>query len=54
MIDGRAAVDFEKCMGCGVCSTKCEQEAMRLRREPSKGKPLDICVLQEQPTKTGI
>ena len=44
MVDGKARVDFEKCMGCGVCASKCEQKAIRFRLEPSKGKPLDICL----------
>ena len=47
MADGQATVDFEKCMGCGVCANKCEQEAITLKRDPAKGEPLDICVLQE-------
>lgn len=47
MIDGQACVDYEKCMGCGVCESKCEQAAITLKRDPAKGEPLDICVLQE-------
>jgi Pyruvate/2-oxoacid:ferredoxin oxidoreductase delta subunit len=46
MEEGLARVDFDRCMGCGVCVTKCEQEAMTLRREPAKGEPLDIVALQ--------
>ncbi len=30
------------CMGCGVCESVCTREAITLRREPSKGDPLDI------------
>ena len=48
VVDGLARVDFEKCMGCGVCAGKCEQGAVQLRREPAKGEPLDICVLQKR------
>jgi Pyruvate/2-oxoacid:ferredoxin oxidoreductase delta subunit len=29
---GRAVVDEKKCMGCGVCTLACKQEAMRLKR----------------------
>jgi Pyruvate/2-oxoacid:ferredoxin oxidoreductase delta subunit len=48
MVDGQANVDFAKCMGCGVCTGKCEQEAIQFKLEPVKGKPLDICALQDQ------
>jgi ferredoxin len=36
------AVDKEKCMGCGICEDVCLVEAIQLRREPSKGDPLDL------------
>jgi MinD superfamily P-loop ATPase len=36
------AVDKDKCMGCGVCEDACLVEAISLRREPSKGEPLDL------------
>ena len=29
-------------MGCGVCEDVCLAEAISLRREPSKGDPLDL------------
>ncbi len=29
---GRAVVDAKKCMGCGVCTITCDQEALRLKR----------------------
>jgi ferredoxin len=29
---GRAMVDETKCMGCGVCTLACDQEAIRLKR----------------------
>ncbi len=29
---GRAIIDPEKCMGCGVCTITCDQEALRLKR----------------------
>lgn len=38
----RAAINLEKCMGCGVCVDVCPIGAISLRREPSKGDPLDI------------
>ncbi len=36
---GRAVVDAEKCMGCGVCTITCEQEALKLVRV-EREKPL--------------
>jgi ferredoxin len=44
---GRCSVDKEKCMGCGVCEDVCPVEAISLRREPSKGEPLDLAELLE-------
>ncbi|NQT71358.1 MAG: 4Fe-4S dicluster domain-containing protein [Chloroflexi bacterium] len=41
----KAVVDLEKCMGCGVCEDKCSTGAISLRREPSKGEPLDLAEL---------
>jgi NAD-dependent dihydropyrimidine dehydrogenase PreA subunit len=38
----KAVVNLEKCMGCGVCEDVCQVEAISLRREPSKGDPLDL------------
>jgi MinD superfamily P-loop ATPase len=29
---GRAVIDEDKCMGCGVCTLTCAQEALRLKR----------------------
>lgn len=40
--DGRATVDFTACMGCGVCIDICPQGALSLRREASKGEPLEV------------
>jgi ferredoxin len=35
-------------MGCGVCEDACPVEALHLRREPSKGDPLDLDELKAQ------
>jgi ferredoxin len=40
--DDLARVDWAGCMGCGVCVSQCPQEAISLRRDPAKGKPLEI------------
>ena len=47
----RCSVDKEKCMGCGVCEDVCPTEAISLRRDPSKGDPLDLAELLEHPGK---
>jgi ferredoxin len=38
----RSVIDVDACMGCGVCVDKCEQGALSLARDPSKGEPLEI------------
>jgi translation initiation factor RLI1 len=43
----------EDCMGCGICVSKCVNEAISLVREPSKGEPLEIEVLMAQGEKSG-
>jgi len=45
MGDEVAMVDQAKCMGCGVCEDICPIGAIRLKREPSKGEPLDLSEL---------
>ena len=42
------SVDVEKCMGCGVCVDKCPQEAISLKRDESRGEPLEILALMEK------
>ena len=32
-LDGASVVDPNKCIGCGVCTTKCEFDAIHLHRE---------------------
>jgi len=44
----KAVINFEKCMGCGVCEGMCTIDAIHLRREPSKGDPLDLDELLNQ------
>jgi MinD superfamily P-loop ATPase len=39
---GTMGVDEAACMGCGVCVSRCANEAIALRREPAKGEPLEI------------
>jgi Pyruvate/2-oxoacid:ferredoxin oxidoreductase delta subunit len=41
-------VDLEKCMGCGVCVEQCQVEAISLKRDQSKGAPLEILALMEK------
>ena len=43
-----AVVSEIKCMGCGVCEGVCSNEAITLRREPSKGDPMDIDEMYNQ------
>jgi ferredoxin len=37
----------ERCMGCGVCVSKCAQQAITLVRAPHKGQPLEIMELMK-------
>jgi ferredoxin len=45
---GSVVINRDKCMGCGVCEDVCPLEALHLRREPSKGDPLDLDELKAQ------
>lgn len=44
--DGETGVvDVEKCIGCGVCEDKWPTGDVTLRKDPSKGKQLDLALL---------
>jgi ferredoxin len=48
-VNGAAVIDWEACMGCGVCVGQCPNEAMSLVCDERKGVPLDVRLLvQEQ------
>ncbi len=44
----KAVINFDKCMGCGVCENKCPDDAIKLKREPAKGEPLDLTELADK------
>jgi NAD-dependent dihydropyrimidine dehydrogenase PreA subunit len=44
-MNGRATVNWEKCMGCGVCTGQCPTEAIVLIRDERKGIPMDVRLL---------
>jgi ferredoxin len=35
-------------MGCGVCISKCEQDALTLVLDEAKGVPLEVCSLMDE------
>jgi len=39
------ALDWARCLGCGVCGVKCSSDAIRLTRDARKGGPLDVRTL---------
>jgi Pyruvate/2-oxoacid:ferredoxin oxidoreductase delta subunit len=49
--EGICVVDAEKCMGCAVCVGQCSQESIQMRRDESKGEPLEIFQLMEKAQK---
>lgn len=44
---GERLYDMAACMGCGLCTEKCEQNALALVRNPAKGDPLDLDFVRE-------
>ena len=46
--EGRAIVDFDKCMGCGVCESRCPAEAITLKVEPKKSGVFDLDELKRK------
>jgi Pyruvate/2-oxoacid:ferredoxin oxidoreductase delta subunit len=43
-------LNWDKCMGCGVCVDVCPQSAIKLVRDERKGEPLDVRLLAENAT----
>jgi ferredoxin len=41
-LNGTSVVEWEKCMGCGVCEGQCEMEGITLVLDERKGIPLDV------------
>ncbi len=46
MKDGKSHVDWEKCMGCGVCESKCPNHARLMMLDERKGIPMDVRKLE--------
>ena len=44
----KVTVISDKCMGCGICVDQCPLGAISLVREPRKGVPLDVDILQAE------
>ncbi|MCJ7784036.1 MAG: 4Fe-4S binding protein [Desulfobacterales bacterium] len=44
-MNGSATVNWEKCMGCGVCTGQCPTQAIALIRDERKGVPMDVWLL---------
>lgn len=44
-VNGRAVVNWERCMGCEVCVGQCPNKALSLVRDERKGLPLDVRLL---------
>ena len=47
-VDESAVVNWEICMGCGVCVEQCVNGAISLVRDERKGVPLDVRLLAEE------
>lgn len=48
LVEGVPVIASEACMGCGVCVSHCEGNALWLERSPSRGQPLEIQELMAQ------
>ena len=44
LIDGISHVDLTRCIGCGLCTTTCEPEAMQLQHKEQPVKPAENAV----------
>ena len=53
VVDGVNHVIYENCMGCGVCISKCDNEAISLVTDKAKGMPLEICSLMNEVLSVG-
>jgi Fe-S-cluster-containing hydrogenase component 2 len=40
--DDHVELEWEKCMGCGVCVDQCPNEGLILKRDEKKGMPLEV------------
>ena len=49
-IGGKKSVDHDRCFGCGVCVQKCPQGAVALKRDPTRGIPLELDALMSDAT----
>ncbi len=44
-LEGSTHVLYDNCMGCGICVSKCPEEAIQLFLDPAKGMPLEVSSL---------
>jgi ferredoxin len=51
-VNEMSVVNWEACMGCGVCVRQCPNEAMSLVRDERKGVPLDVRLLVQEKAKS--
>jgi len=47
-VDGVNRVIYEKCMGCGICTSKCDHNALSLVLDEARGVPLEVCSLMKE------
>jgi Fe-S-cluster-containing hydrogenase component 2 len=47
-VNEMSVVNWEACIGCGVCVGQCPNEAMSLVRDERKGIPLDVRLLAQE------